>query len=376
MAGCYDRGMTSYQVVEWGRPLERRTYPTPDPQGTEVLLQVETCGVCHSDLHIHEGYFGLGGGRRRVLADLGVRLPLTLGHEPVGTVAAVGPEVDDPAAAGVAVGAPRVVWPWVGCRGCAACLREEDILCERGRYLGARVDGGFSDYLLVPHPRYLQPHDGVAAEVAATYACAGITGYAAVKRALTTNPESTGTLGRIGAGDTLLLVGAGGVGLSALRVARIMTEARIVVADVSPAKRALAEANGADAAIDSADPDAGRRLKEQSGGGAGVAASVDFVGKPDTSQMAIDSLRRGGTHVVVGMFGGALSVPVPDYVYKLLAVRGSHLGTPEDLRELIELRRAGRIEPPPISRRPLAEVNEVFAELHAGRVDGRVVLVP
>ncbi|MDE0227441.1 MAG: alcohol dehydrogenase [Spirochaetaceae bacterium] len=366
--------MTSYQVIEWGEPLERREYPTPDPRGTEVLVEVESCGVCHSDLHIHTGYFDMGGGRKRVLADLGVKLPLTLGHEPVGRVAAVGPEVDDPAAAGVPIGAPRVVWPWVGCRRCAACLREEDILCERGRYLGARVDGGYSDYLLVPHPRYLQPYDGIDADVAATYACAGITGYAAVKRALTTYPESAGTLGRIGPGDTLLLVGAGGVGLSALRVARAMTDARIVVADISAEKRALAEANGADASIDTSDPDAGRRLKEHSG--AGVAASVDFVGMQETSQVALDSLRRGGTHVVVGLFGGELKVSVADYIYGLLAIRGSHLGTPQDLAELIELRRESRIEPPPIARRPLAEINDVFAALHAGSIDGRVVVVP
>ena len=366
--------MTSYQVIDWGQPLERRDYPTPDPQGTEVLVEIESCGVCHSDLHIHTGYFDMGGGRKRVLADLGVELPLTLGHEPVGKVAAVGPEVDDPAAAGVPIGSPRVVWPWVGCRQCAACLREEDILCERGRYLGARVDGGFSDYLLVPHPRYLQPYDGIEADAAATYACAGITGYAAVKRALTTYPESAGTLGRIGPGDTLLLVGAGGVGLSALRVARAMTDARIVVADISADKRALAEANGADATIDTSDPDAGRRLKEQCG--AGVAASVDFVGMQETSQVALDSLRRGGTHVVVGLFGGELKVSVADYIYGLLSIRGSHLGTPQDLAELIELRRESRIEPPPIARRPLAEVNDVFAELHAGQIDGRVVVVP
>ena len=267
---------------------------------------------------------------------------------------------------------------WCG-RGSAAgsapaCLREEDILCERGRYLGARVDGGYSDYLLVPHPRYLLPYDGIDADVAATYACAGITGYAAVKRALTTYPESAGTLGRIGPGDTLLLVGAGGVGLSALRVARAMTDARIVVADISAEKRALAEANGADATIDTADPDAGRRLKEQSG--AGVAASVDFVGMQETSQVALDSLRRGGTHVVVGLFGGELKVSVADYIYGLLAIRGSHLGTPQDLAELIELRRESRIEPPPIARRPLSEINDVFAELHAGSIDGRVVVVP
>ena len=140
------------------------------------------------------------------------------------------------------------------------------------------------------------------------------------------------------------------MGLSALRVARAMTDARIVVADISAEKRALAEANGADATIDTTDPDAGRRLKEQSG--AGVAASVDFVGMQETSQVALDSLRRGGTHVVVGLFGGELKVSVADYIYGLLAIRGSHLGTPEDLGELIDLRRkrphrAAADRPPP-----------------------------
>ena len=366
--------MKSYQLVEWGQPLEVRTYPTPDPQGTEVLLEVEVCGVCHSDLHIQEGFFNLGGGRKKVLAEVGVQLPLTMGHEPVGRVAAVGPEVGDAAAAGIPIGSKRVVWPWIGCRTCAACTRGEDILCERGRYLGARVDGGYSDYMLAPHPRYLQPYDGVEPEVAATYACAGITGYAAVKRALTANPPTVPTLGRIGAGDTVLLVGAGGVGLSGLRVARALTDATLVVAEISEEKRQLALANGADRVIDSTDPEAARKLKAETG--AGVAASMDFVGQQETSQLGIDSLRRGGTHVVVGLFGGALDLSLGDFIYKLMVVRGSHLGTPQDLSELIELRRAGKITPPPITRRPMAELNDVLAAMTAGQLDGRVVVEP
>ncbi len=366
--------MKSYQLIEWGQPLEARTYPTPDPQGTEVLVELEVCGVCHSDLHIQEGFFNLGRGRKKVLADQGVVLPLTMGHEPVGRVAAVGPDLGAAAAAGVPIGAPRVVWPWVGCRRCAACTRGEDILCERGRYLGARVDGGYSDYMLVPHPCYLQPYDGVEPEVVATYACAGITGYAAVKRALTANPSTMRTLGRIGAGDAVLLVGAGGVGLSALRIVRALTDATLIVAEISEQKRQLALANGADQVIDSTDPEAGRALKAATG--AGVAASIDFVGQPETSQLGIDSLRRGGTHVIVGLFGGALDLPMGDFIYKLMVVRGSHLGTPQDLTELIELRRAGRIVPPPIAVRPLAEINDVLATMTAGHLDGRVVVAP
>jgi D-arabinose 1-dehydrogenase-like Zn-dependent alcohol dehydrogenase len=350
--------MVSYQIIDWGQPLQAREYPTPAPTGTQVLLKVDACGVCHSDLHIRDGFFDMGRGQQRRLADQGVELPLTLGHEPVGTVAAAGPD-----AAGVVGGDKRVVWPWVGCQECAACLRHEDILCERGRYLGARVDGGFSDYMLVPHPRYLLPYAGVDAGLAATYACAGITGYAALKRA-TAN---------LGSGDILLLIGAGGVGLSALRIAPSMTDATIFVAEKDPAKRALAEQNGATRTLDNTLPGAAQKLRQETGG---VAASVDFVGMEATSIFGIETLRRGGTHVIVGLFGGALTLPVPSYIYGLLTIHGSHLGTPAELQELLDLRRAGGIEPPPISTRPLAEAEAALQDLQAGRVEGRVILQP
>ena len=193
--------------------------------------------------------------------------------------------------------------------------------------------------------------------------CAGITSYAALKRAV----------GGLTRDDTLLIVGAGGLGTSGLRVVPAMTEATIVVADTDPAKRALAEQLGASQTIDNGDPDAAARLKAQTGG---VAASVDFVGMPQTTMFAIDTLRRGCTHVVVGLYGGALDMPMPNLIYKLLSLRGSHVGTPQDLAELIELRRAGRIEPPPITERPLSEVNDVLTELTEGKIEGRVVLRP
>lgn len=350
--------MTSYQITEWGKPLVENHYMTPEPIGTEVLMRVTTCGVCHSDIHIRDGFFDMGHGEQRRLSELGVELPLTLGHEPVGEVAAVGPDVS-----GVSVGDRRVVWPWVGCRNCAACLSEEDILCERGRFLGARVDGAYSDYMLVPHPRYLLSYEGVEESVAATYACAGITSYAALKRAV----------GGLTADDTLLLVGAGGLGTSGLRIAPAVTTASIIVADTDPAKRDLALELGAVQVIDNSDPDAATKLREQTGG---VAASVDFVGMPQTTMFAIDTLRRSSTHVVVGLFGGALDIAMPNLIYKLLSLRGSHVGTPQDLSELIDLRRAGKIEPPPIAERPLSEANEVLTELTDGRVSGRLVLKP
>ena len=102
--------MRSYQIVQWGQPIELREQPTPTPKGTEVLLRITAAGICHSDLHINDGYFDLGDGRRAELAKLGATLPLTLGHEIVGVVEALGPDAE-----GVAVGDARVAFPWIGC---------------------------------------------------------------------------------------------------------------------------------------------------------------------------------------------------------------------------------------------------------------------
>ncbi|MDF2782101.1 MAG: alcohol dehydrogenase, partial [Geminicoccaceae bacterium] len=150
--------MRSYQIVEWGQPIELREQPTPTPQGTEVLLRVTAAGICHSDLHINDGYFDLGEGRRAELAKLGATLPLTLGHEIVGVVEALGPDAE-----GVAVGDRRVAFPWIGCRNCAICEHEREQWCLTPKFLGARVPGGYSDHVIVPHPRYLIDHAGVPA---------------------------------------------------------------------------------------------------------------------------------------------------------------------------------------------------------------------
>ena len=126
--------MRSYQIVEWGQPIELREQPTPTPKGTEVLLRVTAAGICHSDLHINDGYFDLGDGRRAELAKLGASLPLTLGHEIVGVVEALGPDAE-----GVTVGDARVAFPWIGCRHCPICLHEREQWCLSPKFLGTRA---------------------------------------------------------------------------------------------------------------------------------------------------------------------------------------------------------------------------------------------
>lgn len=350
--------MRSYQITQWGQPLEARDAPTPTPRGTEVLLKVIGCGVCHSDLHIKIGYFDMGGGRKVRHEDHGTNLPFTMGHEIVGEVVALGPD-----AGGVAVGDRRVVFPWIGCRECARCHAGEELMCTAPKHLGAFVAGGYADHVMVPHAQYLVDYGSTASALAATYACSGLTAYGALKKA-----------GPIAAGDWLLVIGCGGVGLSAINLAKLVMPGRILAADIDPAKRAAALKAGADEAIDNGDKEAMRALRKLTGGG--VAAAVDFVGAPKTSRFGIDALRRGGTHVVVGLYGDSLEVPLPYFPFKLMTIKGSLVGTLQEMQELMALVRAGKVPPIPVATRPLDQVNQVLDELEHGRVVGRVVLTP
>jgi D-arabinose 1-dehydrogenase-like Zn-dependent alcohol dehydrogenase len=178
--------MRAMQIIEWGKPLEMREYPDPEPKGEEVLLRVEASGVCHSDVHIWDGYFDLGGEQRISLESRGVRLPFTMGHEIAGEVAALGPQ-----ASGVKLGDKVVAYPWIGCGECAVCRKGEELLCLTPRTLGTRRAGGYATHVIVPHGRYLLPHEGVPQGLAATYTCSGITAFSALKK----------TRGHLGADD-------------------------------------------------------------------------------------------------------------------------------------------------------------------------------
>lgn len=351
--------MLSYQVVEWGKPLERRETPTPTPKGTEVLLSVAACGVCHSDLHIRAGFFDLGQGKKIDLAGLGVALPHTLGHEVVGEVVAVGPE-----ASGVKVGDKRVVYPWIGCGACEFCRRGDELLCPRMQSIGARTHGGYADHVLVPHPRYLIAYGDLSPEQACVYACSGLTAYSALKK-----------LRHVPASETVVLIGAGGVGLNGVLLAPHVLKAKVVVADIDAARRAAALECGAVAAIDNGAADALADVRDMTGS-FGASGAVDFVGAPATVAFGIDAMRKAATLVIVGLFGGALPISLPLFPHRQLTITGSYVGTLADMRELMELVLGGKVKPLPVQPKPLAEVNQVLTDMEAGRITGRVVVRP
>src|SRR5690349_21662921 len=145
-----EESMKSYDVAECGAPLKLFERPTPQPMGSEVLLRVLAAGICHSDIHIWEGHYDLGGGKKLMLTERGMKLTLTMGHETVGEVVALGPEAE-----GVKIGDKRLVFPWLGCGQCAVCRRGEEQLCLKPQFLGVFRNGGYADHIVVPHARYL-----------------------------------------------------------------------------------------------------------------------------------------------------------------------------------------------------------------------------
>ncbi|MFO1190130.1 MAG: alcohol dehydrogenase [Alphaproteobacteria bacterium] len=347
--------MISYQVAEFGKPLARNEKVPPTPTGAEVLVKITASGVCHSDVHLWEGGFDLGGGNR-LQAPPPDALPLTLGHEILGEVAAVGPD-----AKGVKIGDKRLVFPWIGCGTCAVCAKGDEHLCLKPQALGVNRDGGYASHVLVPHYRYLLAYDGLDADLAATYACSGLTAYSALKK-----------VGRLGAGESLLIIGAGGVGLAGVRFARAVTGVAPLVADSDPGKEAAARAAGA-ADFVRADDQAAKSIFKLTGG---VSAAIDFVGAESTARLGDRALRKGGKLVIVGLFGGALTVPLPLIPIRAITIQGSYVGSLAELAELLVLARSGISQPMPITQRSLDQAGQSLADLRDGRITGRVVLKP
>jgi propanol-preferring alcohol dehydrogenase len=317
--------------------------PVLEPTGDQVLVQVAGCGVCHSDLHVLDGLF-----------DDQLRLPVTLGHEISGRVAAAGPDVS-----GVEIGEPVAVMVGWGCGFCRWCTEGREQLCPRGDEAGATRDGGFAEHVLVPHRRHVVPLGDLDPLTATPAGCAALCAYAAVLRV---RPALRG-------GSQLVIIGAGGLGQFAIQLARTLTGATVTAVDPRAERRATARALGADHAV------AGEvaEVRELTGG-QGADAVIDFVGTDDTLALAARSVGRRGVVALLGLAGGSL----PFGFYELApeaSLTTVVAGTVGDLREVVALLRAGRITSR-ITRYPLDRFADALADLRQGRIEGRAVLVP
>ncbi|MBV9533530.1 MAG: alcohol dehydrogenase catalytic domain-containing protein [Bradyrhizobium sp.] len=355
--------MKCFQVADFNAPLKEVDQPTPQPSGTHVLIKVMAAGVCHSDLHIWEGGYDLGHGRKPLsLKDRGVSLPRTMGHETVGEVVTFGPDVRDADKGDLKIGDVALVYPWLGCGQCATCLAGDENMCLKPQSLGVYCDGGYADHMTVRHPRYLLNLRGLDPVTTAPYACSGVTTYSALKKV----EKDFDT--------PIVIFGAGGLGLMALSLLKAMGGKGAVVVDIDAKKRAAAEKAGALATVDGSASDALEQLVKKAG--KPIRAAIDLVGSAATTQLGFDCLTKGGKLVVVGLFGGGAPWALPLIPLKAITIQGSYVGNLRETQELLDLVRAKKVPPIPVTSMPLAKANDALIELQNGRFVGRAVLVP
>jgi propanol-preferring alcohol dehydrogenase len=351
--------MKAARIVKLNEPLQVQELQTPTPKGTQILVKVQSVGVCHSDVHVWEGYYEGIGGQPLKTTDRGVKYPLTPGHEIAGIVEGLGEQVE-----GFSKNDKVLVYPWIGEGLCPACRIGEENLCDKPRSLGIYTDGGYAQYVLVPSYKYLlKIGNDMDTDTSAPLACAGLTSYGAVKNA-NLKPD-----------DNVVIVGTGGLGLMAIQLAKAVTGAKIIAMDLDDQKLDVAKKNGADITINSKKEDPVKAIMELTDK-MGADAVIDFVNASKTVETDMQFLRRRARLVLVGLFGGELKlalVTMPTRAYKII---GSYTGTLSDMIELISLARRGVIKPVVSNRFKLEQATEALTMLKDGKILGRGVINP
>jgi alcohol dehydrogenase, propanol-preferring len=336
--------MRAARVHAFGRPLTIEEVPIPTPGPGEVLIKVVATGVCHTDLHAANGEWP---GRPP--------LPFIPGHEGAGIIAACGVGV-----AGLKEGdAIGVAWLHDACGQCEYCMTGWDSLCRAQHNTGYHVNGSFAEYVIgAAHYVGRFPRNCNFAEMAPVL-CAGVTSYKGIKE---TEAKP---------GEWIAVSGIGGLGQLAVQYAKAMG-LHVAALDVTEDKLALARASGADVAVNAKSPDAAEQILKETGGGAhGVLVTAV---SPAAFAQALKLVRRKGTISLVGLPPGEFRTPIFDVVMNRITLRGSIVGGREDLAEAIAFAAEGKVRPE-IREAKLEDINQVFDDLKAGKVEGRVVLM-
>jgi alcohol dehydrogenase, propanol-preferring len=334
--------MKAAVVREFKQPLAIEEVPVPNPGPGQTLVKIAASGVCHTDLHAAEG-------------DWPVKPtpPFIPGHEGVGHVAAVGAGVSH-VKEGDRVGVP---WLYTACGHCRHCLGGWETLCVSQQNTGYSVNGGFAEYVIAD-PNYIGhlPANVSFVDIAPIL-CAGVTVYKGLK-ATETRP-----------GDWVVVSGIGGLGHMAVQYAKAMG-LNVVAVDISDAKLNLARKLGASLAVNARETDPAAFVKKEVGGAQGVLVTAV---SPKAFEQALGMVGRGGTVSLVGLPPGSFPLPIFDTVLNGITVRGSIVGTRLDLQESLDFARAGKVKAT-VAAEPLENINQIFARMHAGDIDGRIVI--
>src|SRR5947199_32966 len=335
--------MKAARLFSYDKPLKVVDVDAPRIKSpTEVLVRVTGAGVCHTDLHIVEGVW-----KEKVQ----VSLPYTLGHENAGIVEDVGSAVTS-----VKKGEKVILHPVITDGLCRACRIGEDMHCENLVFPGITADGGFAQFIRTSDRSLVRLNELEPADVA-PLADAGLTAIRAVKKAAS----------RTTSGSNVVVLGVGGLGHIALQLLRCMTNASITAADVVESKLRLAEKMGAHRVIDARRDPVKQVMEITKNQGAEVV--IDLVGNDQTLANGVKMLRKGGSLIIVG-YGGTANLKAIDMIFSEFSVLGSLVGNWDELRELIELTRQGKVRV--ITRKgKLDEVNDMLDQLMQGTVDGK-----
>lgn len=313
----------SYRLPHYGGEPRQVEHELPELEPQDILLRVTHAGVCHSDVYIQDGYQDLGNGERIDFAHSTMPIPLVMGHEIVGEVATVGADADS-----ALIGQRRLVYPWIGCGNCPACRNEQENHCEQPRTLGIFRHGGYAEHVVIPDARYLLKIGELDPAWAATLACSGLTVYSALQQLLPLKPEGA-----------IAIIGAGGLGLSAVALARRLGIESVITCDIADDRLQAARQLGASTTLNIGGESAGSRLSELAQGR--LYGVIDTVGLPSTMQLAMDSVAKGARIILVGLQGGRIDLRLPLLPFKALSVIGTYTGSLQELKALIELARQG-----------------------------------
>ncbi len=350
--------MKAAKIVEPNAPLKITDAQLPSPKDNQVLVKVVAAGVCHSDLHLWEGGYDLGDGTFMKVTDRGVKYPVTPGHEIAGEVLEIGNSVK-----GFSKGDQVLVYPWIGCGMCPACKVGNENLCDTPKSIGIFQDGGYSENVLVPDFKYLANISGVNPEAATSLACSGLTAYTAIKKANANSPEF------------LLIIGAGGLGLMGVQIAKSITKSKIICIDLDDKKLETAKEMGADFTVNSKESDLNQKIISICNN-KGPDSVIDFVNAPPTAKTALAVLRKRGNLVLVGLFGGSIDLSLVTIPLKAITIQGAYTGNYHDMVELIDLAKKGVINPVISKRYTLDEANNALEDLKERKIIGRAVIKP
>jgi propanol-preferring alcohol dehydrogenase len=342
--------MRAARLHAYGKPMVIEEVPTPTPGPGEVVIEVQGAGFCHSDLHLIDGEI-------QILP----RLPITLGHENAGVVAARGAGVRS-----VRDGDPVLVFGGWGCGACPWCVSGDEQLCATPEWVGlSQHDGGYAEYLLVPHERWLVPLQKLAPREAAPLTDAALTPYRAIRKAL---PSLTPDV-------AVLVIGLGGLGQYGVKLLRLLCASPIVAVDVDPRKLALAGSYGASHLLDGRDADLRERVLALTGG-LGVGAALDFVGSDPTLALAAAVTRPLGRVLQIGLAGGTARLKVLENTRFEVSFEATLWGNVKELREVVALAERGELALIEQEYAPLDAINDAYRRLKAGEVSGRLVITP